>query len=154
MNAFRLEGEAGQLAFGGRLAKAVGDRALIYLEGDLGAGKTTLVRGFLNARGHAGNVKSPTYTLIEPYQLAGKMLYHLDLYRVADPGELEYLGLREMLQEDAVVLVEWPQRGEGWLPAADLVVALEYADQGRARAVVLTPFSALGEEIVSRLSAG
>jgi len=153
MKSFRLKGEAEQEAFGGRLSEVVGDNALIFLEGDLGAGKTTLVRGFLHARGHAGSVKSPTYTLIEPYQPEGRAIYHLDLYRLGDPEELEYLGLREMLEEEAVLLVEWPQRGLGWLPAPDLVVALEYAAGGAARKVVLRPFSSVGEKIISRLSA-
>lgn len=153
MKSFMLEGEAGQEAFGRRLSNAVGDDALIFLEGDLGAGKTTLVRGFLNARGHVGSVKSPTYTLIEPYQLAGKALYHLDLYRLGDPEELEYLGLREMLEEEAILLVEWSQRGVGWLPSPDLVVALEYAAGGKARKVALRPMSPTGEKIISRLSA-
>lgn len=153
MKSFILEGEAEQEAFGGRLSKAVGDDALIFLEGDLGAGKTTLVRGFIAARGHSGSVKSPTYTLVEPYRLGEGTLYHLDLYRLGDPGELEYLGLREMLEEEAILLVEWPQRGLGWLPTPDLVVVLEYAAGGEARKVILRSLSPVGGKIISRLSA-
>ncbi len=152
MTAFVLEGEPAQVAFGQRLGRAVGPRALVFLEGDLGAGKTTLVRGFLQARGHQGAVKSPTYTLIEPYALASGPCYHLDLYRLGDPEELEYLGLREMLQEQAVLLVEWPRRGAGWLPAPDLVVHLAYRAGGAAREARLEAGTALGEEIVSMLS--
>jgi tRNA threonylcarbamoyladenosine biosynthesis protein TsaE len=123
--------EAQQVALGAALSRAVGTRALIFLQGDLGAGKTTLVRGFLQARGHQGAVKSPTYTLIEPYVLPGGQCYHLDLYRVGDGEELEYLGLREMLDEQAVLLIEWPQRGAGWLPLPDLTVSIEHLAAGR-----------------------
>ncbi len=97
----------------------------VHLEGDLGAGKTTLVRGALRALGHRGPVKSPTYTLIEPYEVGGTRLYHLDLYRLSDPGELEYLGLRELLAEPAWVFIEWPEHGRPWLPPADLRLSIE-----------------------------
>lgn len=152
MTDWTLEGDRQQLAFGAALAEAVGERALIFLEGDLGAGKTTLVRGFLQQRGHRGKVKSPTYTLIEPYELPSGNVYHLDLYRLGDPEELEYLGLREMLQEQSVMLVEWAERGEGWLPAPDLVIELLYHAGGTARRARIRPFSDEGEKIVSRVS--
>ena len=142
--------EAEQVAIGARLSRAVQGRALIFLRGDLGAGKTTLVRGFMQARGHQGNVKSPTYTLIEPYELPSGNCYHLDLYRLADGEELEYLGLREMLAEQAVLLVEWPQRGDGWLPQADLLVDIRY--QGEGREIELTAGSSKGEQILSGFS--
>jgi ATPase, YjeE family len=132
-----LHGEAEQVAFGARLGRVLGPRALVFLEGEMGAGKTTLVRGLLGARGHAGAVKSPTYALVEPYALPGGPCYHLDLYRLGDPEELEYLGLREMLAEPALVLVEWPERGAGWLPEPDLRLELSYAEGGVARRVRL-----------------
>lgn len=144
-----LDNEAEQEAFGSQLAAVCDGSLLVYLEGDLGAGKTTLTRGFLRRLGHRGAVKSPTYTLIEPYDLDGRRIYHLDLYRVADPGELEYLGLREMLAEDALLLVEWPERGAGWLPSPDLSVRIAYAGDGRR--VEVAAASPRGEEILHLL---
>lgn len=126
-----LHSEAEQEALGAALARGCRAPALVYLDGDLGAGKTTLVRGWLRGLGHAGAVKSPTYTLIEPYDHIGQPIYHLDLYRLGDPGELEYLGLREMLAEDAILLIEWPERGAGWLPTADLEILIRHTAEGR-----------------------
>ncbi|MDX1656602.1 MAG: tRNA (adenosine(37)-N6)-threonylcarbamoyltransferase complex ATPase subunit type 1 TsaE [Candidatus Competibacteraceae bacterium] len=123
-------------ALGATLAAAV-ERAglpgplVVGLRGELGTGKTTLVRGLLRALGQRGRVKSPTYTLLEPYDLGQRRVYHLDLYRVADPDELEYLGLRELLEPGALLLVEWPQRGTGVLPGADLELELLHRGEGR-----------------------
>jgi len=103
----------------------------IHLCGDLGAGKTTLVRGLLRALGHHGAVRSPTYTLLEPYEFPGLTVLHFDLYRVADPDELEYLGVREQSGDGNLWLVEWPERGAGWLPAPDLVATLVAEGGGR-----------------------
>lgn len=103
----------------------------IHLQGDLGAGKTTLVRGFLRALGHQGAVRSPTYTLLEPYEFDGLTVLHFDLYRVADADELEYLGVREQSDERTLWLVEWPDRGAGWLPEPELVVNLAQEGDGR-----------------------
>lgn len=118
-------------ALGARLAPGVPPGCIVYLRGELGAGKTTLVRGFLRALGHRGTVKSPTYTLVEPYTLGGQSILHLDLYRITDPEEVEFIGLRELLDGRTILLVEWPERGGGALPAADLEVELRYADNGR-----------------------
>jgi len=120
-----------QERLGAVLAQTCQHACILYLEGDLGTGKTTLVRGFLRGLGYQGKVRSPTYTLLEPYEFGGRSIYHLDLYRLAHPEELEYLGLRDLLQTDAVLLIEWPDRGEGVLPAADLQVAIQYQTKGR-----------------------
>ncbi|MES9962812.1 MAG: tRNA (adenosine(37)-N6)-threonylcarbamoyltransferase complex ATPase subunit type 1 TsaE [Candidatus Sedimenticola sp. 20ELBAFRAG] len=138
-----------QERLGGMLARACPDACIIYLEGNLGAGKTTLVRGFLRALGYKGSVKSPTYTLLEPYELENRECYHFDLYRLADPEELEYLGIRDLLQANAVLLIEWPERGAGELPPADLWVHIHY--QGRGRRLELTPETTVGRDIVLKI---
>ena len=133
-------------ALGARLAEAIlaaGSEAplLITLSGDLGAGKTTLVTGLLTALGHAGPVRSPTYTLIEPYRLAGLDLHHCDLYRLRHPDELEDLGLRDLRFPASVLLVEWPEKAVGRLGQADIAITLLYADDDtrQARFVAETP---------------
>lgn len=103
----------------------------VWLEGQLGAGKTTLVRATLRALGYAGRVPSPTYTLVEPYELAAGTLHHVDLYRLQAPAEAEYLGLAELPAAGGWLLVEWPERGMGFLPAADLSIRLTVAGDGR-----------------------
>ena len=138
-----------QESLGARLGEACVPVLRIHLAGDLGAGKTTLVRGLLRGRGHQGAVRSPTYTLVEPYELASGNFYHLDLYRLGDPGELEYLGLREALDGDAVLLIEWPERGAGWLPPPDLLVHIAYAASGRD--VAIEAHSPRGEAVLQRL---
>ncbi|WP_456267839.1 tRNA (adenosine(37)-N6)-threonylcarbamoyltransferase complex ATPase subunit type 1 TsaE [Kushneria sp. AK178] len=142
--------ETAQVAIGGRLAEALSWRGIVYLNGELGAGKTTLARGVLRALGHDGAVKSPTYTLVEPYDLEKGRVYHFDLYRLGDPEELEFLGAREMLTDEALTLVEWPVRGEGWLPAADVVMTLSLIQQGRR--LVLEAGSEHGEQALQRLA--
>lgn len=126
-----VEGEPAMLDYGAALARMLPARALVFLEGDLGMGKTTLARGILHGLGFTGRVKSPTYTLIEPYVFSDKRVYHLDFYRIKDPRELEYIGLEEILDEDAVLLIEWPERAEGALPDADVVIRIRRKDAGR-----------------------
>lgn len=109
------------------LARSVSAPCTLYLIGDLGAGKTTFARYFLGELGHVGAVKSPTYTLVEPYELPGGVVYHFDLYRVVDPLELELAGFEAMFEAPSVRLIEWPQRGVGWLPQADIDVRIELA---------------------------
>lgn len=132
-----LGDEAATDVFGRRLAPLLAEACrqapvVVHLEGPLGAGKTTLVRGLLRGLGHDGRVRSPTFTLLEPYELPGCDVIHLDLYRLADPGELEYLGIEDMLRPGGLVLVEWAERGGDRLPAADLRLALAYDGAGRS----------------------
>jgi len=122
---------------------------IVYLRGELGTGKTTLARGLLRGLGHTGKVRSPTYTLVEPYQVAQGTVYHLDLYRLGSPEELEWLGLRDMLGEQALLLVEWPERGAGVLPAPDLDIHIDYAGAGRV--VNLQATTAAGERLLVAL---
>ncbi|MCB2261520.1 MAG: tRNA (adenosine(37)-N6)-threonylcarbamoyltransferase complex ATPase subunit type 1 TsaE [Candidatus Thiosymbion ectosymbiont of Robbea hypermnestra] len=145
----RLAGQAAQIAFGRRIAEHLRPPCVIYLRGDLGTGKTTLVRGILRGFGHTGAVRSPTYTLLEPYEFGTMRLYHLDLYRLGDPEELEYLGLRDLLDDQSLFLVEWPERGKGLLPAPDLTIRIEHA--GAARRLDLTADGPCGRELTSRL---
>jgi tRNA threonylcarbamoyladenosine biosynthesis protein TsaE len=130
-----LEGEAAQEAFGRHLAQLLASDWsggwILHLRGDLGTGKTTLARGILRGLGHVGAVKSPTYSLIEPYEPTGHLVFHLDLYRLGDPQELEYLGLRDLLGGERLLLVEWPERAGAALPPPDLDVRIAYGATGR-----------------------
>lgn len=133
-------------AFGARLAACCRRGGLlVFLCGELGAGKTTLVRGLLRALGYKGTVKSPTYTLVESYRLPALVVHHLDLYRLASADELEWLGLRDLLVEDAACLIEWPERGAGVLPPADLELTLSY--QGTGRRVIVRALSEAGQRV-------
>lgn len=131
-------------AIGGCLASTSPTRAMVYLRGDLGAGKTTLVRGFARYLGYLGVVKSPTYTLVEPYDLGNIQLYHFDLYRLNDPQELEYMGARDQFGAQAVCMVEWPERGGDQLPEADLEIQLRV--DGPHRQIYLNAQTATGEQ--------
>jgi tRNA threonylcarbamoyladenosine biosynthesis protein TsaE len=119
-------------AFGAELYKSLPSKCLIFLQGDLGAGKTTLVRGFLRAAGYKGTVKSPTYTLVEEYTVGRRKIFHFDLYRVADPEELEGIGIRDYFAQDSVCFIEWPDKGEGFLPEPDSVITLKTQGLGRS----------------------
>lgn len=145
----RLHGQAAQIDFGRRIAAHLGPPFTLYFQGDLGTGKTTLVRGILRGLGHAGPVRSPTYTLLEPYELGAMHLYHLDLYRLGDPEELEYLGLRDLLDGRSLLCVEWPERGRGALPTPDLTIRIGHA--GEARSLELTAQSPCGRVLEGHL---
>ena len=119
------------MSLGGKIADAFPQGGLIFLKGDLGAGKTTLARGLLRHLGFNGTVKSPTYTLVEPYLIDDRKIYHFDLYRLADPEELEYMGIRDYLSSDALCLVEWPEKAQGFLAQEDLNVLIQHAEEMR-----------------------
>lgn len=138
-----LVGEEAMMGFGARLAAVTGAVGVIFLEGDLGAGKTTLSRGLIRGLGHVGAVKSPTFTLVEPYEIGNLRAYHFDLYRLVDPEELEYLGIRDYLEEDALCLIEWPERGAGFLPKPDMTITIRPQAQGRS--LLLSPQGSRGE---------
>ncbi|MCO5761075.1 MAG: tRNA (adenosine(37)-N6)-threonylcarbamoyltransferase complex ATPase subunit type 1 TsaE [Gammaproteobacteria bacterium] len=146
-----IRGEAAQEALGQLLAGLLRPPLILWLEGDLGTGKTTLTRGILRGLGHGGAVRSPTFTLLEPYELGPRRLYHLDLYRLGDPEELEYLGLRDLLERDSILIVEWPRRGGRVLPAADLEIRFDY--RADARALEFQSLSPGGEALVMALAA-
>ena len=145
-----LVGEHATLEFAAKFAALCNPPLVIHLKGDLGSGKTTFARGLIRAMGHSGNVKSPTFTLVETYNLADIRLYHFDLYRLKDPLELEYIGIRDLAGEaDVICLIEWPERAGEELPDADLVINLEY--QGGSRSVECQAISAKGHTIIDAL---
>ena len=147
-----LPDEQAMVQLGGSIARLIRDRLIITLQGDLGAGKTTLSRGILQGLGHSGAVKSPTYTLVEPYQLALGAVYHFDLYRLVDAEELEYMGFADYLADAQLCLIEWPEQGQGFLPMAD--IAIEISQPGAGRCVTLCANSAVGQQLISQLGVG
>ncbi len=125
------ENESATLAAAAEFARRLQPGHLVFLVGTLGAGKTTFARGILRALGHQGPVKSPTYTLLEPYRLAAVDVYHFDLYRIADPEELAFIGFEELLDAPAIKLVEWPERAQTWLTHPDWRVSIDLDGDGR-----------------------
>jgi len=127
----KISSEQEMLEFGRNLAKNISSGVVIYLQGPLGAGKTTLTRAIIQGLGHEGNVKSPTYTLVEPYEINHKIVYHFDFYRVVDPQELSMIGIRDYFTENSICIIEWPERAQGMIPPADVVIEIEMCEQGR-----------------------
>jgi tRNA threonylcarbamoyladenosine biosynthesis protein TsaE len=144
-----IESDEAMQALGAKLGRASQSHGVIYLEGELGTGKTTLVRGLLRGLGHEGAVKSPTFTLVEPYMVNGTPVYHFDLYRLTDPEELEFMGLRDYFSAESLCLIEWPQQGVGLLAPADVVIELEHA--GPARNLRISARSPHGEAILKAI---
>lgn len=151
---FILADEMATIAMGTQLADIVKTNLkqgiTVFLNGDLGAGKTTLTRGFVQGMGHIGHVKSPTYTLVEPYDLPDWQVYHFDLYRLSDPEELEYMGIRDYFNSKSCSFIEWPEKGQGMLPAPDMIIDLAYHDEQRE--IVLQAKTPLGERLLSILA--
>lgn len=145
----RLPDEAATLALGTALSQALAPGLVIWLEGDLGSGKTTLVRGVLRGLGYAGNVKSPTFTLVELYAISSLNLHHFDFYRFSQPEEYLDAGLDEYFQGEAVCLVEWPDKAGDYLAPADLRLALSIADHGRCTHIIA--LTEAGQACLSRL---
>jgi len=144
-----LPDENATLALGAALATHVAPGLVVTLRGELGAGKTTLVRGLLRALGHAGRVKSPTYALVEVYEVSRLSLYHFDFYRFHDPSEWIDAGFRDVFNGRNICLIEWPERAGGQLPPADLEIALETMEAGRL--ATLTALSPMGERLLAAL---
>ena len=131
-----INNEQEMLEAGAKLALQLKPGMLIFLQGDLGAGKTTLVRGILRGLGHQGSVKSPTYNLVEPYMINDEPFFHFDLYRVMDLEELEYMGMRDYINKDSICFIEWPDKGAGFLPEADLLIDIKI--KGSQRELLVT----------------
>ncbi|MDD0968107.1 MULTISPECIES: tRNA (adenosine(37)-N6)-threonylcarbamoyltransferase complex ATPase subunit type 1 TsaE [Pseudomonas] len=131
-----LADEQAMSDFGARIARITQGHGLIFLEGNLGMGKTTLSRGIIRGLGHVGAVKSPTFTLVEPYEIGEVRAFHFDLYRLVDPEELEFLGIRDYFEDDALCLIEWPDKGAGFLPKPDLTITISPQDSGRSLTIL------------------
>jgi len=145
-----LADEQATLDLATKLADLLPESAFcLHLQGDLGAGKTTFVRGLLTALGHTGKVKSPTYTLVEHYVIHQRDIYHFDLYRLADPEELLYLGIEDYFSANTLTLIEWPEQGRGVLPEPDMLIALNYQTSGRQ--VIFTAYSETASDICDKL---
>ena len=145
-----LADEQAMSDFGARIARITQGHGLIFLEGNLGMGKTTLSRGIIRGLGHVGAVKSPTFTLVEPYEIGDIRAFHFDLYRLVDPEELEFLGIRDYFEDDALCLIEWPDKGAGFLPKPDLTITI--SPQGTGRSLNILSQGSRGESWCAALA--
>lgn len=134
--------------FGSALSAICDSGCVIYLQGDLGAGKTTLTRGFLRKLGYSGHVRSPTFNLFEVYQVKERLICHFDLYRLAHPGELMYIGVADYFTGNNICLIEWPEHGEGFLQPADLLCKIDFAAKDAGRVVEITAVSPKGKMLI------
>tara|TARA_B100001996_G_scaffold333137_1_gene282594 strand:+ start:641 stop:1093 length:453 start_codon:yes stop_codon:yes gene_type:complete len=146
----QLKNETETIEIGARVASYLKGGEIIYLKGELGTGKTTFVRGVLNGLGHTGNVKSPTFTIVEQYSIDNHVIYHFDLYRLDDPEELESLGIRDYCDGQSICFFEWPEKGGNLLPNADINLELTYLEN--TREVEFTSKSEVGKSILKQLS--
>jgi tRNA threonylcarbamoyladenosine biosynthesis protein TsaE len=145
----KIKTAAAMQLFGGKIARGCEVGTIIYLTGQLGVGKTTLVRGFLRELGYQGRVRSPTFTLVEPYQINAQVIYHFDLYRLTLGQELVDLGIRDYFTEQSIGLIEWPEHGKGFLPPADLLIIFSEINSGRAvRKIQLDAKTTKGKNIM------
>lgn len=143
--------EAASVALARCFADHLVPPCVIYLQGDLGAGKTLFARAYIHALGYEGYVKSPSYGLLETYEVGDKSVLHLDLYRIEDPEELEYLAIRDLFEKNTVLMVEWPDRGKHYLPRPDLV--LFFGEMNETRFIRCHPFTEFGRELASKVNA-
>jgi len=134
---------------GSELWRVLPEKCLVFLNGDLGAGKTTLTRGVLRAAGHKGAVKSPTYTLVEEYNIGNRLVFHFDLYRVKDPEELEWIGIRDYLEQQSLCFIEWAKLGKGFLPEPDIELSIETEGEGRVVCIKVRSKKLLGKLILN-----
>jgi tRNA threonylcarbamoyladenosine biosynthesis protein TsaE len=146
---FYLNEESATEELAAKFAAQCKQRTVIFLNGDLGAGKTTFSRGFLQGLGYHGRVKSPTYTIVEPYEIDNWRVFHFDLYRLSDPEELEYIGIRDYFEQDCLCLIEWPDKGVGLFAAADLEISIEFSGTGRK--LMIEPKSDYGRDILTAI---
>jgi tRNA threonylcarbamoyladenosine biosynthesis protein TsaE len=133
---FELKEVADTEQLGAKLWEILPSKSLVFLNGELGAGKTTLVRGVLRAAGYTGAVKSPTFTVVEEYFIGERKILHFDLYRLADPEELEWIGIRDYMAQESLCFIEWSALGHGFLPEADFILNLAMKGQGRSAEVL------------------
>ena len=145
-----LKNETETTEIGAKVASYLKGGEIIYLKGELGTGKTTFVRGALHKLGFTGSVKSPTFTIVEPYSIDSHVIYHFDLYRLDDPEELESLGIRDYCDGQSICFFEWPEKGGDFLPDADILISLSYQNEGRA--LEISTFSEIGDSIIGNLS--
>jgi len=148
MQTLQLADESASQSFGKRLARLCQGRWLITFSGPLGAGKTTIIRAFLREKGITGAIKSPSFAIVEPYQLDNEQFYHFDFYRINNPEELEYIGIRDYLTQDSIALIEWPEKAGSYLPPADLNIML--TPNATQRTLTITAATAKGKNLLSR----